>query len=762
MVAARLFSILVDLGVKLWITIDNKLSWEAPKGVVTKVLREDLATYKNDLLSIIRNSQKKYLDQHIDRIIHDDCLHALRQMPAESVDLICTDPPYGLGFMNIKWDQELPSVEIWRELLRVLKPGGFAFVMSGPRQDKLMQMISLLQQAGFAIGFTSMYWTYASGFTKAHDISKAIDKQAGVAREIVGVKKGKIDFSKCRRGDRSFYQNAWGSKEYTDLPVTVPATPEAKKFAGAVGGFQPKPAVEVALVAMKPLSEDSHTKQALENGKGITWPDDCRIPYRDGESAPTRDYSTQKSYASGQVPASKGEGFTGDPRGRCPANLLVCDDILDAGSDASGGYSRYFSLDRWFAEKIGQLPESVVATCPFLIVPKASRAEKDKGLEGFQPRPLNDACQAAGANPAQGGETPGRNTHPCVKPIKLMAFQITLASRSGDLVLDPFSGSGGTCIAAKMLGRRFIGIEREEKYCRIAEARLAAVPGPTGGQRRTSENPKGSGNGDKKSSPKKKNISGTLEWAGISVNCCNGCEHNCRYCFARHREVHRFKRIADEDWKNCKIRPHDVVKAHPNYGTTVMFPSSHDITPVNLEACLIVLGSLLRAGNRVLIVSKPHLEIIRAICDQFGDYRKSILFRFTITATDNDVLAFWEPGAPTYEERRDALAYAFDAGFDTSVSVEPMLDADNIDQLVNDLLPRVSHSIWLGKMNHLGRIAVDGPDVTQELERIKASQTDDRILDLYKRYKDNPAIRWKESIKDVVGIPRSEQPGMDE
>lgn len=757
--ATRLFNILVGIGVKLWITIDNKLCWKAVKGVVTNDQKEQLAAYKTEIVGIIKESQNQYIKQKIDTIIKDDCLHALRRLPTDSVDQIVTDAPYGQGFMNKAWDQDVPSVEIWQEVLRVLKPGGFAFVMSGPRQDRLTEMTSRLKQAGFEMGLTSIYWTYASGFPKAQDISKAIDKQAGVAREVVGYKKGKIDFSKAKVGDRSYYQSAWGCTKYTDLPVTVPGTAAAKIFAGSYGGFQPKPAVEVIIVAMKPLIEKTFVGQAMANGKGITWLDDCRIPYSEGESAPTRDYSKQKSYASRQVPASKGEGFTGDDRGRVPANLLVGDDVLDAGEKVQSGHSRYFSLDRWLAQKIRQLPEAVQATFPFLIVPKASKTEKDRGLEEFDAQSVKDGRHAQMDTPFQQAESKRRNTNPCVKPIKLMAYLVTLGSRRGDLIADPFVGSGSTCIAAKMLGRRFIGIEREEEYCRIAEARLAAVSDPAADQTNANEKPKG--NGGKKSSLKK-NISGTLEWAGISVNCCNGCEHNCRYCFARFREVHRFKRIAAEDWKNVQIRQHDVAKTHPNYGTTVMFPSSHDITPVNLEACLIVLGNLLRTGNKVLVVSKPHLEVIRAICDQFGDFRKAILFRFTITATDNELLAFWEPGAPTFEERFAAMAYAFDAGFETSVSVEPMLDADNIDQLIAAIMPRVGRSIWLGKMNHLNQVVVDSPDVTQELDRIRASQTDERILDIYKRHKDNPAIRWKESIKDIVGLPRSEQPGMDE
>lgn len=259
---------------------------------------------------------------------------------------------------------------------------------------------------------------------------------------------------------------------------------------------------------------------------------------------------------------------------------------------------------------------------------------------------------------------------------------------------------------------------------------------------------------------KAKKSSGTHEWAEKTYNFSTGCSHNCRYCYGRQMAV-RFRQVAEEDWATPRIRQHDVDKRHRNYGKTVMFPSSHDLTPDNVAPALIVLGKLLRAGNQVTLVSKPHLEVIRAICEQFGEYRHSILFRFTISSTNNDILAFWEPGAPTYDERRAALAYAFDAGFVTSVSAEPMLDAENIDHLVADLMPHVNHSIWIGKMNYLGRIKVDGPEVEQELARIRAGQTDDRIIEIYNRHRDNPVIRWKGSIKDIVGIERAPKPGMD-
>src|SRR5713226_4000788 len=157
-------------------------------------------------------------------LIHANCIDVLRNMPDNSVDCIVTDPPYGYSFMGKDWDKAVPSVEVWKECLRVLRPGSFAFVMSAPRQDVLSQMIVRIAEAGFDTDFTSIYWTYASGFPKAMNIGK--------------------------RGG----------------------------LAGAYAGFRPKPAVEIIIVAMKPLSEKTFVDQALKNGKGVTWLDDCRIP----------------------------------------------------------------------------------------------------------------------------------------------------------------------------------------------------------------------------------------------------------------------------------------------------------------------------------------------------------------------------------------------------------------------------------------------------------------------------------------------------
>jgi len=264
----------------------------------------------------------------------------------------------------------------------------------------------------------------------------------------------------------------------------------------------------------------------------------------------------------------------------------------------------------------------------------------------------------------------------------------------------------------------------------------------------------------KRKSSKTKNH-GTKEWSVKTVNCCTGCSHDCRYCYAKGMAI-RFKQVTANQWPHERIRPKDVSKIHKNYDGQVMFPSSHDITPNNLNACLAVMKNLLVAGNRVLVVSKPHLDCIKAICEMFDPFKKQILFRFSIGACDDQILSYWEPNAPGYDERKECLTYAHQAGFQTSVSVEPMLDSANIDTLIGELLPYITHSIWIGTMNHLGRFG-KGSDMVlkQATNRIRQGQMDIIIKQIYERYKTNPLIRWKKEIKKVVGIPVSKINGLD-
>lgn len=259
-----------------------------------------------------------------------------------------------------------------------------------------------------------------------------------------------------------------------------------------------------------------------------------------------------------------------------------------------------------------------------------------------------------------------------------------------------------------------------------------------------------------------KPIRGTREWAVANIDCCTGCSHDCRYCYARYDSVVRRGELTAAEWQKCVVRQKDVAAAQKLYDGQVMFPTTHDIVPENLAACIVVISNLCQAGNRVLVVSKPHLECVRELCKELELYRQQILFRFTITARDSELLSYWEPGAPDYDERRQCLCYAFGKGFVTSVSVEPMLDSRDVVPMVLELLPCVNHSIWLGKMNRIEkRVAIESERDQLMVDRIRAGQTDERVRAIYAALGKEPLVRWKESMKKVLGLDLAGEPGLD-
>jgi site-specific DNA-methyltransferase (adenine-specific) len=379
------------------------------------------------------------------QLIHGDSVKELKKFDDNSVDLLCTDPPYGYGFMGRDWDKVLPDINIFKECFRVLKPGSMAFVMSAPRSDVQYRMAEMLEKVGFKIDYTPIYWTYASGFPKAMNIGKMIDKRKGVEREVIGKNPN-------HRESEALYELGFQGGKGDGNIVGGAVSDEAKKLEGSYGGFQPKPAVEVVIVAMKPLDKKGYLEQAQDNGKGVTWFDDCRIPFEEG-------------YVD-----------------RFPANMLVSDEALN-------DYSKFFSLDSWFEENLKSLPEPVQQTFPFMIVPKASKSEKNEGLDNFEVKQQkggggtsNDTWYEDDVNSASGKfgseKAPSRNIHPTVKPLTLMNYLVVLGSRKGDVVLEPFAGSGTTALACVSQERDYIAIEREEEYYEIAKARLDKVEQP--------------------------------------------------------------------------------------------------------------------------------------------------------------------------------------------------------------------------------------------------------------------------------------------
>ena len=446
-------------------------------------------------------------------IKNGNSLELLKEIKSDTVDCMVTDPPYGISFMNKDWDKAVPDIAIWKECLRVMKPGAFAFVMCSPRSDVQAEMVIKLKEAGFEVNFTNLYWIYASGFPKAMNISKAVDRKLGYEREIIS------GSSKDAQ-----YSGKFDQKSSTErIKLGSPVSEEAKRLDGSYAGFQPKPAVEVIIVAMKPLSEKTYVDQALKNGKGVTWLDDGRIPYSDNQDFEKRKRGTLKSPPFGRngiydMMSKETQGIIDTDQylnesGRFPANLLVQDNVLDNGvitksgtllkkhtitkgqtgsftpddwtekeqhpskdypSD-EGSLSRYFSLDAWYSKNIEELPDYVQRIFPFLYVPKASSGERNEDLDALE---LRQRGGTAINSPNLTGKFPdhdtrmAKNIHPTVKPLKLMTYLITIGSRPGDTILDPFMGSGTTGVATKILHRNFIGFEIEGKYFEIAQQRI--------------------------------------------------------------------------------------------------------------------------------------------------------------------------------------------------------------------------------------------------------------------------------------------------
>jgi len=195
-----------------------------------------------------------------------------------------------------------------------------------------------------------------------------------------------------------------------------------------------------------------------------------------------------------------------------------------------------------------------------------------------------------------------------------------------------------------------------------------------------------------------------------------------------------------------------------------MFPSTHDITELNIDDYCTVMKKLLASSNDVLIVSKPRVTIVERLIAELKPYRDQITFRFSIGSASDDVLRFWEPGAPSFDERVRSLQIAHDSGFQTSVSCEPMLDR-HIHRVIEAVRPFVTDSIWLGKANRLRcHIAFNCPDdneVKAAADRLIAWQSDDEIQTLYERYRHDPIIKCKDSIKKVIGIDRPTEAGQD-
>lgn len=244
---------------------------------------------------------------------------------------------------------------------------------------------------------------------------------------------------------------------------------------------------------------------------------------------------------------------------------------------------------------------------------------------------------------------------------------------------------------------------------------------------------------------------GVGEWAGYSYNCGIGCSHNCRYCYARSFFTQEGIVASDADW--VIERPmRNKISINQKADKRVMFPSTHDISPAYLDTYCQTLRNILAAGNDVLLVSKPHFECIETICNEFTAFRNQMEFRFTIGSLDPAITGFWEPGAPSPTERMRCLEHATNNGYQTSISMEPILEGKEAAiQAFYELAPLTNGTIWIGRINDIGkRITADSDEAIQAVAQIRIMQSDAEMRDLYSLLHHEPKVKWKDSIRVLV------------
>jgi DNA modification methylase len=412
-----------------------------------------------------------------------DNLELLKKMPDNSVDAIVTDGPYGITFMSKRWDYDVPSVELWKEVYRVLKPGGHVLSFGGTRTYH--RMVVNIEDAGFEIRDQIM-WLYGSGFPKSHNIGKSVDKIQGNEREVVG-ERLVLDMTGGN------YKNTF---DKTDKQFDI--TKGTSQYEG--WGTALKPANEPICVARKPLSEKSVALNVLKWGTGGINVDGCRINFngdkpKECELVDFRGNGDQMNLgASGKERKTiEDKNYIPNEEGRFPANIIL-DEIAGELLDEQSGYLKGDSLNRkprkgghreqYVGTDNNEVKNQVVVdkvfdsggASRFFYQAKVSKKERNMGLDGFEDKILKsnqiNVEKINGREVNNPKESIAKNIHPTVKPVSLMAYLCRLVTPQGGTILDPYMGSGSTGIAALLEGFNFIGMDLDEDYVKIAEARI--------------------------------------------------------------------------------------------------------------------------------------------------------------------------------------------------------------------------------------------------------------------------------------------------
>lgn len=426
------------------------------------------------------------------KLINADCIEAMKAMPDNSVDSIVTDPPYELGFMGKSWDASgiAFNVDVWREALRVIKPGGHLIAFSGSRTYHRMAVA--IEDAGFEIRDQIM-WVYGSGFPKSHNISKGIDKAAGAEREVV-----KEDL-RIRNSDSWEATGGMLKAGVQDFSITAPATDAAKQWDG--WGTALKPAHEPMVLARKSLI-GTVANNVLTHGTGGLNIDGSRVASGDNfdglvgrpiQKLATRlNDETDDEYRARVLESPEQQAALEKLKelGRWPANFIHdgSDEVValfpDTGKSTGGRIGKKSMGDvtnvpagEYEAGDPGYGDSGSAAR--FFYCAKASKRDRNEGLDGFELkknskmyRTANNTSDTISKGFERFDTAPQSNNHPTVKPTTLMQYLVRLVTPPNGIVLDPFMGSGSTGKACAYEGFDFIGIDQSAEYVAIAQARI--------------------------------------------------------------------------------------------------------------------------------------------------------------------------------------------------------------------------------------------------------------------------------------------------
>jgi DNA modification methylase len=465
-------------------------------------------------------------------LLHGDCLDLLRTLDADSIDAIVTDPPYGLSFMGKRWDYDVPSEAIWRECLRVLKPGGHLLAFAGTRTQHRMAV--RIEDAGFEIR-DMIAWVYGSGFPKSHNgpwggtaLKPALEPitvarkplEGTVAANVLAHGTGGLNIDGCRvAGPPSGlkpYTRAVDQREsqaanhadvtFTDHPAGrwpanlihdgseevlagFPQTTSGKGGGAGMGfhggkgdadierGYGDTGSAARFFKSCQMEMEDWLLQQSLDQIASAAASPSSACETSIAATVAETKSSAFNSGASPVIPASIGNSSNCTPNhSPAPADQSENTGTIPTmpTSTELNGFARpaiVASTNLGSAEKAAA-GNGPVTGMRFLYQPKASKKDRDEGLDGFEAKPRQTMGSGIGGQPDQDMAN-NKNFHPTVKPTDLMRYLCRLVTPPGGTVLDPFMGSGSTGKAARLEGFQFIGIERDADYFAIAQRRIA-------------------------------------------------------------------------------------------------------------------------------------------------------------------------------------------------------------------------------------------------------------------------------------------------